>query len=96
MRRVTRMARALVRCPRAARSLTSALSHVQAGTGDVRRMLGQCTFRPRLPGERAPASGTLHGCAARRGVRKQGLPRLVRMLCVPARSQNTATHARQV
>lgn len=32
------------------RSLTAALAHVQAGTGDVRRMLSACTFRPRLPG----------------------------------------------
>ncbi|WIA39598.1 hypothetical protein OEZ86_005682 [Tetradesmus obliquus] len=32
------------------KSLTAALAHVQAGTGDVRRMLASCTFRPRLPG----------------------------------------------
>jgi hypothetical protein len=40
-------------CPAAVlhlRSLTAALAHVQAGTGDVRRMLAACTFRPRLPG----------------------------------------------
>jgi hypothetical protein len=36
-------------------SLTAALSHVQAGTGDVRRMLASCTFRPRLPGEQRAA-----------------------------------------
>ncbi|GBF93674.1 hypothetical protein Rsub_06777 [Raphidocelis subcapitata] len=32
------------------KSLAATLSQVQAGTGDVRRVLAACTFRPRLPG----------------------------------------------